>query len=93
MARDLRHVAASVRARLLSLARDRGEELQRLLIHYALERFLYRLGRSDHAERFVLKGAMLFHDLADRRRGVWENRLPRATRDLDLLGIGDSSEE
>ena len=84
MARESRNVAASVRARLLNLARDRGEEMQRLLVHYALERFLYRLGQSEHAERFVLKGAMLFR--------VWEETLPRATRDLDLLGIGDSSE-
>ena len=84
MARELRNVAASVHARLLRVARDRGEELQRLLVRYALERFLYRLGHSDHAERFVLKGAMLFQ--------VWGGNLPRATRDLDLLGIGDNSE-
>ena len=84
MARKSRNVAASVHARLLNLARDRGEELQRLLVHYALERFLYRLGQSEHVGQFVLKGAMLFQ--------VWEERLPRATRDLDLLGIGDSSE-
>lgn len=84
MERELRNVAASVHARLLTLARDRGQELQRLLVHYALERFLYRLGHSDHADRFVLKGAMLFQ--------VWEESLPRATRDLDLLGIGENSE-
>ena len=84
MARELRNVAASVHARLLRIAHDRGEEMQRLLVHYALERFLYRLGRSDQAQRFVLKGAMLFQ--------IWEGSLPRATRDLDLLGIGDNSE-
>jgi hypothetical protein len=84
MARELSNVAASIHARLLGLARERGEELQRLLTHYALERFLYRLGRSGHAERFVLKGAMLFQ--------VWSASVPRATRDLDLLGLGDSSE-
>lgn len=84
MAREPRNIAASVHARLLNVARDRGEELQRLLVHYALERFLYRLGQSEHAERFVLKGAMLFR--------IWEETLPRATRDLDLLGIGDSAE-
>lgn len=84
MPRERRNVTASVHARLLRLARARGQELQRLLVHYALERFLYRLGQSDHCERFVLKGAMLFH--------VWERSLPRATRDLDLLSIGRSSE-
>lgn len=85
MAREPRNVAASVHARLLRLAHDRGEELQRLLVLFALERFLFRLGRSGYAKRFVLKGAMLFQ--------VWEGRLPRTTRDLDLLGIGESSEE
>ena len=30
------------------------------VVRYALERLLYRLSLSRHAERFVLKGAMLF---------------------------------
>ena len=51
MERELRNVAASVHARLLTLARDRGQELQRLLVHYALERFLYRLGPSEGDSR------------------------------------------
>jgi hypothetical protein len=84
MARELRNVPASIHARLLRIAHDRGEEYQRLLVLYALERFLYRLGRSEHSERYVLKGAMLFR--------VWEGALPRATRDLDLLGLGIGSQ-
>ena len=83
-AKQIRDVPASVHSRLLRVARERGEELQRLLVRYALERFLYRLGRSQHSERFVLKGAMLFQ--------VWEGGLQRTTRDLDLLGIGDNSD-
>jgi hypothetical protein len=50
--------AASVRARLLNLARQRGEDFQITLRNYLFERFLYRLGRSPVCERFVLKGAM-----------------------------------
>jgi len=84
MPRESGDVAASVRARLLNLARERGEEMQRLFVRYALERLLYRLGRSRHADRFALKGAMLFP--------VWDLPRPRATRDLDLLGVGDTSE-
>lgn len=84
MAREIRNVAASVHARLLRVAHERGEELQRLLVHFALERFLYRLGRSSHSAHYVLKGAMLFQ--------AWDGSLPRATRDLDLLGMGESSE-
>ena len=60
MARELRNIGASVRARLLQRARIQNIDFQMLLTRYALERFLYRLSISDQRERFVLKGAMLF---------------------------------
>lgn len=53
-----------------------------MLVRYALERFLYRLGQSAHADRFVLKGAMLFN--------LWYSMPHRPTRDVDLLGFGAS---
>ena len=81
MARELRNVGASVRARLLARARVEQTDFQILLTRYALERLLYRLSVSDHRERFVLKGAMLF--------AIWQNDPFRPTRDLDLLGHGD----
>ncbi len=52
-------LAASVRQRLYNLARERGEDSQLKATRFALERLLYRLSRSAHAERFMLKGAML----------------------------------
>jgi hypothetical protein len=58
--RGPRNLSASVRARLTSRARARGEDVQLVLLRYAIERLLYRLSRSEHADRFVLKGAMLF---------------------------------
>ena len=70
-------MGASVRARLLRLARERGEDFQLVLVRYANERLLYRLAKSAHAARFVLKGAALFT--------LWTGRAHRATRDLDLL--------
>ncbi|MCE2518988.1 MAG: nucleotidyl transferase AbiEii/AbiGii toxin family protein [Alphaproteobacteria bacterium] len=81
MARELRSIGASVRARLLARARVENTDFQILLTRYALERLLYRLGVSDQRERFVLKGAMLFT--------VWQDDPFRPTRDLDLLGHGD----
>ena len=51
---DPRNPAASIRDRLLTLARERGEDFQRLLTRYGLERLLYRLSRSPHRDRFVL---------------------------------------
>jgi hypothetical protein len=40
--------AASIRTRLLLLAQNKGEDYQRVLGRYAIERFLYRLGRSPY---------------------------------------------
>lgn len=78
-------LAASVRQRLLALSRARGESFDLTLTHYAIERFLYRLSESEHARRFVVKGAMLF--------ALWTGEPHRPTRDLDLLMLGDSSAE
>jgi len=77
-------VAQSVHDRLRRLAADRREDFNALLARYGNERFLYRLSRTRHSKRFVLKGAMLFI--------VWLNRLHRPTRDLDLLGTGEITE-
>jgi hypothetical protein len=78
------NTAASVRDRLLALARERGEDFQLLLTQYGLERLLYRLSKSGYRDRFILKGAMLFM--------LWGNQPHRPTRDVDFLGFGDSSE-
>jgi predicted nucleotidyltransferase component of viral defense system len=82
MARELRNVGASVRARLLDRARQDNGDLQNLLTRYALERLLYRLSLSPERDRFVLKGAMLFT--------AWLRNPFRPTQDLDLLGSGDN---
>ena len=60
-----RNLAASFRARLLTLAQEKGEDYQRILGKYDVERFLLRLGRSEYRDGFVLKGAMLFTLLAN----------------------------
>ncbi len=83
--KPLKNVGASVRARLLQRSRDQRTDFQILLTRYALERLLYRLSRSEHRNRFVLKGAMLFV--------TWVETPFRPTRDLDLLGYGDNSPE
>ncbi|MEY4514267.1 MAG: hypothetical protein RLZZ450_6389 [Pseudomonadota bacterium] len=75
---------ANVSARLNKLARERRDDFQLVLLRYANERLLYRLSQSPHADSFVLKGATLFT--------VWTGRPHRATRDIDLLGFGDTSE-
>jgi predicted nucleotidyltransferase component of viral defense system len=80
-----RNVGASVRQRLLNLSRASGQPFDLLLTRYVLERLLYRLTRTPHRERFVLKGAMLLT--------TWFADPHRPTRDLDLLGFGDPAPE
>jgi hypothetical protein len=84
MTKKAKDVGASVKAQLLRIARERGDDYQLLLLRYANERLLYRLAVSPHASRFVLKGAALFT--------LWTGLPHRATRDIDLHGIGDPSE-
>ena len=74
--------AASVRARLLNVAKTTGTDFNLVLVRFALERLLYRLSISAHADRFILKGALLFT--------LWYDLPHRATRDADLLGFGPS---
>ncbi len=78
-----RNVAASVRQRLMNLSRQSGEDFQFVLTKFGLERLLYRLAQTSHAEQFVLKGAALFQ--------LWTGLPHRATRDIDLLGFGSPS--
>jgi predicted nucleotidyltransferase component of viral defense system len=85
MRKPLQNIGASVRARLLNLARERNQPFDLLLTRYTLERLLYRLSSSQYRERFVLKGAMLMTN--------WMNDPHRPTRDLDLLAFGDSDPE
>lgn len=75
----------SVQVRLARHAREIGVDPNLVLTRFAVERFLYRLSRSPHADRFILKGALLLL--------VWLGESIRPTRDADLLGSGDLSEE
>lgn len=77
--------AHAVRTRLLERARRDGEDYNRLLIRYAIERLLYRLSVTHHVDDFVLKGATLF--------ALWMGKPHRATKDLDLLGRGSPEVE
>jgi nucleotidyltransferase AbiEii toxin of type IV toxin-antitoxin system len=85
MAKPPTNIAASVRARLLNLARRTNQPFDVLLTRFVHERLLYRLSCSPHADRFVLKGAMLLT--------TWLPETARGTRDLDLMGFGDASEQ
>ena len=78
--RQPRNAAASVHARLLTLARRHRWDFNLLLLRFTIERFLYRLSISDEVDRFTLKGATLFR--------IWDEQDARPTRDVDFLAFG-----
>ena len=77
MARDIKNSAASVHQRLLNKAKESSRPFNELLQHFAIERFIYRLSKSRHADRFILKGALMF--------STWSGAPSRPTMDIDFL--------
>ncbi|QWF71830.1 nucleotidyl transferase AbiEii/AbiGii toxin family protein [Methylomonas paludis] len=76
------NVAASVRSRLLNHAREKKQDFNLVLTRYTIERLLYRISISKHADQFLLKGALLFD--------LWFDIPHRPTRDADFLGFGSA---
>ncbi len=82
MKQDIKNIEASVRGRLQNKAREANRPFAELLQYYAMERFLYRFSRSKYAEKFVLKGALMFT--------VWKVPERRTTLDIDFLAQYDN---
>lgn len=80
---EIKNIAASVHQRLLNKAKESSRPFNELLQHFAIERFISRLSKSPHADRFVLKGALMF--------SAWTGSMSRPTMDIDLLGKIDNS--
>ena len=79
-----RNIPASIRQRLLSRAKKDQRPFNELLQYFASERFLYRLSKSSHADRFILKGALMLR--------IWHSPELRPTMDIDLLGKTSNKE-
>jgi predicted nucleotidyltransferase component of viral defense system len=67
--------AMSLKARIRNLAREKKIEPQILLQNYMFERFLERLSKSEHQDKFILKGGMLIAAIVGLDK--------RSTMDLD----------
>lgn len=78
-------VSASVHQRLLNKARELGRPFDELFQYFSMERFIYRLSKTPHAQKFVLKGALMFT--------AWNIQATRTTKDIDLLGKLENSVE
>jgi predicted nucleotidyltransferase component of viral defense system len=85
MVRNVKNIAASVHQRLLNKAKESSRPFNELLQYFAIERFIYRLSKSPHADKFILKGALMF--------AAWHGPASRPTMDIDLLGKIDNSLE
>ena len=82
---NLKNISASIRQKLLNLARERSEDFGLILTKYGLERILFRIGKSKYRGVFILKGALLFE--------LWTKERYRPTRDADFMATGDNSPE
>jgi hypothetical protein len=67
----------SVKARLKNIAVAENKPYNYILMHYFIERLLYRLSVSVYAGNFILKGGLLLYAVLDNKA--------RTTRDIDLL--------
>lgn len=70
--------SASVRDRLLNIAKEQGLSFQLIIIRYLQERFLYRVSQSRFRKKFYLKGGALIYAFGGGKT--------RYTLDIDLLG-------
>jgi hypothetical protein len=78
MAKSVKNIPASVHQRLLNKAKETSRPFNELLQYFGIERFIYRLSKSPHADKFILKGALMF--------SAWCGPASRPTMDIDLLG-------
>jgi len=82
--KEMKNVAASVLARLRNISKSSGAPFQQVLQQYAIERFLYRISKSTHAQGVVLKGALLLKTI-----GI---QGARPTMDIDMLRKGKADQ-
>ncbi|MCK5215256.1 MAG: nucleotidyl transferase AbiEii/AbiGii toxin family protein [Candidatus Omnitrophica bacterium] len=82
MKKEIKNIEASVKAQLKNKAKETNCPFAEVLQYYGMERFLYRFSKSKYADKFVLKGALLF--------AVWQIPERRTTLDIDFLGRFDN---
>jgi len=75
--KEVKNIAASVRARLLIKTKQYKLDYNRMLLLYFQERFLYRLSGSEYRTQLILKGGILFYGA--------HGEQARTTKDIDLL--------
>ena len=82
MKKDIKNMQASIRALLQNKAKETRRPFSEILQYYGMERFLYRFSRSKYADKFILKGALMFT--------VWHVSERRTTLDIDFSAHYDN---
>lgn len=82
MSEPVKNIPASILARLRNQSEIMERPFAEILQYFVMERFLYRLSKTKYAEKFILKGGLLFY--------AWNLSLRRATRDIDFRGYVSS---
>lgn len=85
MKEPVKNLTASVRGKLQNKSNETKRPFAEVLQYYGMERFLYRFSKSEYAQKFILKGALMFT--------VWDVPDRRTTRDIDFLGRHDNQIE
>lgn len=82
--KEVKNVVASVLARLHNTSKSNGVPFQQALQQYAMERFLYRVSKSRHAQSVTFKNALLLKTIG----------IPNArpTMDIDMLRKGKADQ-
>ena len=81
----MKNTAASMRARLLTWAKEHGIQFQYASMLYMQEGILSRLAASEHSENLILKGGFLIFTYA--------GSAGRTTKDIDFLGHNIPNDE
>jgi predicted nucleotidyltransferase component of viral defense system len=85
MNKEVKNIEASIKARLKNKAQETNRPFAEVMQYYGMERFLYRFSKSKYADKFVLKGGLLF--------AVWQIPDRRTTLDIDFLARFDNEVE
>jgi len=80
--KNIKNLQVSVGARLQNKAKETNRPFSEILQYYGMERFLYRFSCSKYADKFILKGALMFT--------VWQVPERRTTLDIDFSANYDN---
>lgn len=74
----------SLKKRIVNVTNAKKLDVQRNILRYLMERFLYRLSKSKYIDNFVVRGSLLMY--------IMEPFKSRHTKDIDYMGLHISND-